>query len=405
MSLGQSTVQREGEGTRRAELNAMELQAFPADLLTKLSDWQNGAAPTPADWVGKPVLIFTWSDWYAPAKRAMTSAQKLSEKYSKDGLIVIGVHNPEGWADSAKPAAGPGSLLLAHDASGDFRKGLKVDQDPDFYLIDRAGQLRYADIKNESLDAAITEVLAEKTDDAAAIKDRLASDAKAKDAAARRTESLHADARFTQIPEQEFTPPTAEDFKTVKWPALPKDPNNPFAPIPTAKVAQIPAGEWFPSKPELKGRMVIVYFWSPVFNETFYEPMPFADQMQTQYGRDAVIIGVMSTFDNVNGVTLKDEDKDPAKLLKRMKAIAESRNLKHYLVADTGNAMLNSIADTTTGQTIFPFWAILSSDRTARWWSSPGSTSPWGAMQNVMENDPGIKARRAAEAEWLRKNN
>jgi len=403
----QTTILREGEGSRRTELNSLELQAFPDDLLGKLSDWQNGAALTPADYAGKPVLIFTWSDWYAPAKRSMATARKMSEKYSKDGLIVVGVHNPEGWADSVKPpAAADTAFLLAHDASGDFRKALKVDQDPDFYLIDRAGQLRYADIRNESLEAAVAELVGEKSEDAGTVKGRLANDAKARDAAARRTAALHGGALFTQMPEQEFTVPGPEAYKEVKWPEIPKDPNNPTGfsnSSAAAKIVVLPQSDWFPSKPETKGRMIVLYFWSPIFTETYYSVMPFADQMQTQFGRDAVVIGVMSQFDNINGVALKDEDKDTQKLLKRMKGIAESRDLKHYIVADPGNVLLSSLQQ-ATGEQFFPFWAIVSSDNTARWWSATAASSPWGAMQKIIENDPGIKARRAAEAGWLGKN-
>lgn len=401
-------VLREGEGTRRTELNAMELRPFPVDLFTKLSDWKNGTAITEADIAGKPVLIFTWNEWYAPAKRAMAGAQKLSEKYSKDGLIVIGVHNPEGWADSAKPApAADCSLLLAHDATGEFRKGLKIDQDPDCYLIDRAGQLRYADVKNESLDAAIAELIAEKADVAAGVKGRLEADAKQKDLEARRTEALRGGAKFTEIPEQEFTPPSPNLYKDADWPPLPRDPNNPNdlgSQIQT-KAVVLPANDWYPSKPETKGRMIILYFWSPVFTGTYYETMPFADQMQTQFGRDAVVIGVMTPFDNVNGYTLKEEDRDPQKLVKRMKEIAQSRDLKHYLVADPSKSVFDAVTAGSFGNEIlFPFWAIVSSDNSARWWTTASLTSPWGAMQRIIEVDPGIKARRDAEAAWLKKN-
>jgi len=408
IAMGQATVLREGEGARRADLNKMELKPFPMELFSKLSDWKNGSAPTAADLTGKPVLIFTWSDWYAPAKRAMTAAQRMSDKYSKDGLVVIGVHNPDGWADSAKPAPGAnGSLLLAHDAAGDFRKALMVDQDPDFYVIDRAGQMRFADIRNESLETAVAEVVGEQTDTAANAQARLDAEAKARDAEARRTEALRGGAKFTNIPEQEFPAPSPDAYKSADWPPLPRDPNNPNdlgSQIQTKTIA-LPNNDWYPSKPEMKGRMLVLYFWSPVFTQSYYDVIPFADQMQTQFGRDAIVVGVMTTFDNVGGYTLKEEDKDPAKLIKRMKGIAESRNLQHYLVADPGNTVFSAVTANAFGNEILlPFWAIVSSDNNARWWTTAALNSPWGAMQRIIEVDPGIKARREAEAAWLKKN-
>lgn len=74
-------VIREGSGPQRAALDKMELQPFPSDAWSKLSNWTNGDAITPARIDGKPVLIFTWAAWHPSARRAVQLAQKMADKY------------------------------------------------------------------------------------------------------------------------------------------------------------------------------------------------------------------------------------------------------------------------------------------------------------------------------------
>jgi redoxin len=96
--------------------------------------------------------------------------KELQQKHADKGLVVIGVHTPFGAENldgylKEKQIDYTVALDAATDASG--RKGktvsaYQVDSFPDYYLVDRKGVLRYADVANASVDAAVEELLAEK---------------------------------------------------------------------------------------------------------------------------------------------------------------------------------------------------------------------------------------------------
>ena len=100
----------------------------------------------------------------------MPHIKDLQKKHAENGLVVVAVHTPfgtEGLDDYLKEKQIDYTVALdrATDASG--RKGktstaYQVDSFPDYYLIDRKGILRYADLANPSVDAAVEELLAEK---------------------------------------------------------------------------------------------------------------------------------------------------------------------------------------------------------------------------------------------------
>src|SRR4030095_5940001 len=56
------------------------------------------------------------------------------------------------------------------DAQNEFRKALLSTQDPDFYIVDRAGNLRYADVETASVEGAVNFLVDETADTAAAPK-------------------------------------------------------------------------------------------------------------------------------------------------------------------------------------------------------------------------------------------
>jgi len=159
-SLYAQDVVRSATGERQADMAKMELQAFPADAWGKLTAWAQGDALTPAKLDGKPVLIITWSSWHPASVKALAIGQRMQEKHGKDGLIVVGVHGAMGWDKAADVAKTRGAtFLLAHDEKGEFRKALKVSTDPDYYIIDRAGHLRYGALTPGSVEAACDEVV------------------------------------------------------------------------------------------------------------------------------------------------------------------------------------------------------------------------------------------------------
>jgi hypothetical protein len=87
---------------------------------------------------------------------------ELAQKHQKQGLVVLGVHTTNGGDAMAEfVAAQKIGYPVAIDVDDKTTTAFAVDSYPDYYLIDRAGSLRVADLQNAALDQAIATLLAE----------------------------------------------------------------------------------------------------------------------------------------------------------------------------------------------------------------------------------------------------
>lgn len=400
---GLKSIVREGEGARRKSLDASELKPFSFDALSKLSEWSSGKALTGQDLAGKIVVLCTWSDYLPASKRATLSAKRMADKFAKDGVVFIIAHDKEEWASATKPTASD-NFFFAHDAKNEFRAALNTDGDPDFYIIDRAGQMRFADVGTESVDAAITLLVAETADFSKNVNQMLADERKSKDVEDRKTAAISSSLDLKSIPELEFRQPTDQEYKDAKWPPLPRDPDKPLdadATVATVKLA-LPTNNWFPKKPNNNGRVVLLYFWHPVIKNSYIEYIPFFDRLQRAYGRDVVIVGMVMKPDKwiPQGMRLTADDKDPVKIKERMENLGKGRNIEHYLCVDPGD-MIGDVIE--TNQISLPFVILMSSDGTARWWNTNAATSYEAALRQMLKVDPAVLARRKVEEEWIKK--
>jgi thiol-disulfide isomerase/thioredoxin len=148
----------EGDRARFASLEGKPVGAFD------LTNWTNSSALSAADLKGNVVLIDFWATWCGPCKAAVPHTNEMMEKYGSQGLTIVGVCHPKGHEIMTQTAKELGiKYPIAADAKGDMIKHWKVDGFPDYYLIDRAGNLRIADVKNGKVEEAIQALLAEKS--------------------------------------------------------------------------------------------------------------------------------------------------------------------------------------------------------------------------------------------------
>lgn len=149
----------EGSAKQRKRFDSMVGNAPPA---LAVGNWLNSEPLELKDLKGKVVLIDCWATWCPPCIASIPHNNKLMEKYGKDGLVIIGVCATRGSNEMEKTAESQGiKYPIAADIKDQTVGAYKVNGFPDYYLIDRAGNLRLADCKNGSVEDAVKALLTE----------------------------------------------------------------------------------------------------------------------------------------------------------------------------------------------------------------------------------------------------
>lgn len=131
------------------------IQGKPAPALS-LKDWINTKPLTLADLKGKIVVLDFWATWCGPCLAAVPHTNELMKKYADKGVVFIGVCAQSGGEKMADTVKSKGILYpVALDAESATGKAYMNDSFPDYYIIDRKGNLRWADVANKDVEKAI----------------------------------------------------------------------------------------------------------------------------------------------------------------------------------------------------------------------------------------------------------
>jgi len=153
-------LEREGEGDRRRDLNAMEGKAAPE---IEVDRWPRGEASSLKGLKGRVVLLQFWSAACGPSRGAVRHLKELHEKYRDKDLVILAIHSAES-ADRAPEFIREQQIPYA--VAVDRKEGTfaryRVDSTPDYYLVDRKGILRFADLANRETERAVVQLLSEK---------------------------------------------------------------------------------------------------------------------------------------------------------------------------------------------------------------------------------------------------
>jgi cytochrome c biogenesis protein CcmG/thiol:disulfide interchange protein DsbE len=150
------------ENRNRAAIE--EMQGKPAPALS-VTNWINSKPLTLADLKGKIVVIDFWATWCGPCLASVPHSNELQKKYADKGVVFIGVCCPQGGEKMAETVKTHGieyAVVLDTGEKGDTFAAYKADSYPDYFIIDRQGNLHWGDVVNDNTEKAIELLLAEK---------------------------------------------------------------------------------------------------------------------------------------------------------------------------------------------------------------------------------------------------
>jgi hypothetical protein len=413
VSLAQPSISHDATGSQLATLTSLELKPFPASW-ESLTSWTGpGDKPEPitsAAITGKPVLIVTWAAWNNASGKALALAQRMSDRFKAQGLVVVAVHNPQGF-DAAPQMAKDRAITIpiAHDAKSDFRSALKVDHDPSFYLIDRSGNLRYAAIAAPSVEAATESLVQENLEQASNLPTLLKQRDEAARAEGRRTGGISDDLDLSSLPPvpPDFNQPPATAYKGLDWPKITGEKAKEWGLVddkgePREARLSFKPMTFYPSPPESRGRASVIYLWNPKYRNTYENIMPAMDQLQAAHARDLVVVGAMIPIHDEN--SSEDKKEKPDVMVKQFETVTKSRSFRHSIALDAAGTATSNFGSKNAKELLItpPTFAIISSsDGVIRWAGSIGSASFKYAIETVLAVDPGVKARQDADRAFI----
>ena len=366
-------VEREGRGSRREALNTMETSVFDAKLLDLLEDWRQGEAITPDMLEGGVTLVVTL-DQARPGSLVLAPAiNRLLNEFGDQGLQVVGVHRHEGWDKFVKLSeGGMFEFPVARDSYDRFREALRVDDEPDIYLIDRAGQLRYADIVNGSMRDAVEQLIAETPEEAQGEAQRRTTSEGRIAAGLEEGDRAEPEAREAAAPVSPSVQVTSADYEAAEWPA----PNRGFkAKNFQGKALPIALGEnerWLANKVETDGKVVVLDFWGTWCGPCI-RAMPTLDRLQKSNRDELAVVAISGSGESASVVK------------KYLRSNQHSYGYMHDDKTTLNNAM---------GVRAIPHTVVLSSDGIVRWQGNPLSSEFVSVVKQVIKNDPLVQAMK-----------
>lgn len=165
-ATGRARIQRrwlEGDAASRERLAKLEANADRPPAI-EADQWVNAGEQglTPEDLEGKVVLISFGATWAAPWLDAIETLNALHDDYREQGLVVVGIcATLEGFALPKVAQQYEIAFPAGIDLENRTNRAFGPNGYPDYYLLDREGHLRIADLHHNHLREAIEALLAE----------------------------------------------------------------------------------------------------------------------------------------------------------------------------------------------------------------------------------------------------
>ena len=156
----------EGDADKRARLKRLEESPEKPPALT-VENWHNSEALSLDQLKGKVVVLDFWATWAPSNDKTIPKHKALLEKYGEQGLVIIGVTSTTLGNEGIKDAIEKHGIdyPVCVDIENKTNTAYAPNGYSDYYLIDRAGNLRIADCANNKLEDEIKALLSEKVDE------------------------------------------------------------------------------------------------------------------------------------------------------------------------------------------------------------------------------------------------
>jgi hypothetical protein len=398
-------VRLEGSGQHRAECDAMQLKPFDPGFWSHLSNW-NGTAVAPESTKGKVVLLVTWTSYAKSTNNAAVNlAQRLHAKHADKGLIVAGVHSAAGF-DGAKAIAETLGVTFPYavDSSGKARAAIKADQDPDFFVIDRAGNLRFCDIETSSVERAVEILLAESAEESAGVPANVAKSAAERARDAMKSRGIKGLVQPGAPLTVEFSPPAEEEYTRASWPkVITKTGVHEYDAVAQKIAKDRPSmalnDEGWVTKPMVPtGRVLLIYTYDPLDTQ-IREVADKMSRLQTAHARDLVVTASLVKMPEDSTLSDQEKKERDERRVEQCRRYARDTALNHGLntvpLQLDGQDMNQIVIAESRNYLTIAF--MVSTDGHCRWIGNPywDGFETW--VKDFINADPGVQARRKAE--------
>lgn len=352
-------IEREGSAEHVNAMIELETKPFNSALFDGLSDWTHAKSLNASAIENKVVLIGLVDSASPQSLLTLSTLARYERQNGDDGLVVLAVHPELGWeAMLEKVNDGRVKVQAAKDTGNAFATALGSDDAPDLYLIDRAGQLRYADLQSRSLKRAVGQLLRETAEEAVT---NAKLQAEGVDVAA--DDASNGDASKVAL--------TSADYASANWPKHNSSKLSALdfqgKPLPAALGNE----EWLSEKKPIEGKVLVLDFWA-----TWCGPCraasPKLEEIQRELEGKVEVLAIGGASD--------DEANHKKYVIANKKAYS---NL--YDKSDTINDALQVRG--------IPHTVVMSTDGVIRWQGNPLSRDFKKIVEQVVAADPMLNAK------------
>lgn len=411
---GVDPFRRLGGPDRLVEVRALETRAFDPARLAGLASW-SGDPITTESLDGKVLVLLAWDQREARSVRLLPTLSRL-ERTMGDSVVALAVHTQEGWDDAKhRIDAGRVPVASAHDADGAFFDMLNTAAHPNLYVIDKAGQIRLADLDPRDLARAVgtlsRETKAQATADLPNRIERLAearrlipnadpahdqgvqpgTDMPNPDAGPRKGDPAAGPGRPAHsapppmiLPESpEATPrPPASAYTAAAWHSV-NNTNRLNAINMQGKPLTVALGNetWLTEKPEraVNEHVLVLDFWATWCGPCI-RASPLLDELQTRHAGDLLVLGMAG---QAAGSRYPEDER-------AIRAFIASHPVSYSHLHDAQKRVYRSL-----NITAIPHVLVISTDGVVRWQGNPHDPAFRRAVDATVQADPLLAARRA----------